>query len=340
MSITCLLLSAAALGLAAATPVPDCGAGSSRAEAAICANAELKAADDAVATRYREALARLVGEPHDNLVADQREWIAARETRCKDRKADADHAACLMRQTRERADFLAATPASGPGLERPLTPFVARQALTADKCSGEVSVHFFAEPRTAGETAFNDTIMGKASALMAEAGERPADAPGHFKCDYAIASRVTYAAPDRVSAALAVYVYGGGAHGNYYEEAVTVDLKTGATPRFEALFPEAARDELAKVCAAGLIDEKARRYAEDGSDAAQARKAAEESVAGQMGAVERGLGDMTRWMIYADRAEIYFPPYEMGPYAEGAYSCALPAETLRRLAAPSAWLVP
>src|SRR5207244_7628771 len=92
--IAALLLAASA---AAAPPAPDCGQAKTPAERAICGNAELAAADQAMAEAYAVLRADLPPDQQKALLADQRRWITRRTAACGDKTEEA-LAQCLLAQ--------------------------------------------------------------------------------------------------------------------------------------------------------------------------------------------------------------------------------------------------
>jgi len=98
--IAALLLFASA----AAQPVPDCRQAKTSAERAICSNAELAAADKAMAQAYAVLRAELPPDRQKALLADQRRWIIRRQAACGDKSEEA-LAQCLLAQTEARRRF-------------------------------------------------------------------------------------------------------------------------------------------------------------------------------------------------------------------------------------------
>src|SRR5947209_16091955 len=107
--IAALLLAGSA---AAAPPAPDCRQAKMPAERAICGNAELAAADKAMAEAYAALRAKLPPEQQKILLADQRRWVARRAAACGD-KAEKALPECLLVQTEARRRFFAAESPNG-----------------------------------------------------------------------------------------------------------------------------------------------------------------------------------------------------------------------------------
>src|SRR5262249_60452002 len=91
---------------AAAQPMPDCRQPKTETDKAICGNAELAAADKAMAVAYTAFRAELPPEQQKALLADQRRWITRRTAACGDRTGEA-FAQCLLAETEARRRFFA-----------------------------------------------------------------------------------------------------------------------------------------------------------------------------------------------------------------------------------------
>src|ERR1700746_3590851 len=91
---------------AVAQPVPNCQQAKTTTDKAICGDAELAAADKAMAAAYAGFRATLPQEQQKALLADQRRWITRRTAACGD-KTDEAFAQCLLAENEARRRFLA-----------------------------------------------------------------------------------------------------------------------------------------------------------------------------------------------------------------------------------------
>lgn len=334
-----LLAGAAGFALAGSASAFDCAKASTDTEKAICADPALKASDDAMGAAYETALARLEPEQQSALKANQKVWLTARDSYCS---ADEGRAVCLKDYTDKRTRFLGGAAESGPGLAVALTPFIVSKPQSKTSCAGDVAVHIFgAAAKTAAERDFDTRIKQLASSVEDENGVREVSPDYEYDCSWSLDSTVTYGSPDIVAVAIDMYTFGGGAHGNYGRLPLVVDLRTGKSPEFATTFPDSAKPELVAACTAGIREEKAKRYAEAGDPESVKELMAglDDSVKEYAETITAGVSDLSHWIVYEDRAEVYFAPYELGSYAEGDYTCALPKALLVKASAGK-WIVP
>src|SRR5437667_7280484 len=148
-SIAALLLAASA---AAGPPVPDCRQAKMPAERAICGNAELAAADKAMAEAYAALRAKLPPEQQKTLLADQRRWITRRTAACGDKSDDA-LAQCLLAETEARRRFFTGEGANGARDAPRIVPILFHEAR---KGRYEISIETpqMLTPRGSAATAF------------------------------------------------------------------------------------------------------------------------------------------------------------------------------------------
>src|SRR5436305_4791133 len=148
-SIVALLLAASA---AAAPPAPDCRQAKTPAERAICGNAELAAADKAMAEAYAALRAELPPDQQKALLADQRRWITRRTAACGGKSDDA-LAQCLLAQTEARRRFFAGESPNGAAGAPRIVPALFHEVR---KGRYEISIEYpqVLMPRSAAATAF------------------------------------------------------------------------------------------------------------------------------------------------------------------------------------------
>ena len=94
-----------------------------------------------------------------------------------------------------------------------------------------------------------------------------------------------------------------------------------------------------QACAEGIKAQKLSRFAESGTEA-EVKKLVADDMVNYADAIAQGVGDLTNWLVYDDRAEVYFAPYALGSYAEGEYQCTLPKADLEKAAGSKGWIVP
>lgn len=320
----------------------DCAKAATPVEKAICDDPALKAADDAMGAAYADVARRVSAEQKPMLKGNQLAWLKRRDEMCMWQDGPA-RTECLLNETNQRADFLRAKPASGPGLRTAMTPWFYSRAQTKTECSAEVAVYKFGDAaKGEGEKGFDAWVKATLEGMETENGERVVEPGFEYDCSYDASMVVTYASPDLIAAKIPSYMYGGGAHGNSNEVAIAVDLKEGAILSYADVFKAGATPKLIEACTADILREKIERFTDtsDPGSAAEVEAQAREDLKTNAEALSQGVGDFANWQIYDDRAEIYFPPYSLGSYAEGYYVCTLPKALLAEAAGPKGWIVP
>lgn len=336
--VTLATLLAGSAAFAPAALALDCAAPVGDVQTAICTDPEVKAADEAMTAAYQSALAKLAPENQPGLTASQDAYLKQREDSCSQEDGRKE---CLLGSISWRRDYLTAKPESGPGLVTTLLPFASAQPQTDTACSTMVSLHKFggASP---GETGFDAAVQKVIDNAAGEWGKRESTPDYPYDCNYGLTSGVSYASPDLIAVQVYFDAFQGGAHGIYGRIPIVIDLKTGAVPDVKALFDDKARESLAATCTASLKAEKLSRLGE--VEDAAARKEMLDGLDAEMkdyaGTIAEHVADFADWIVYEDRAEIYFGPYEVGAYAEGEFTCALPKADLAAAAGAKGWIVP
>lgn len=334
---------AAALALAPVAAAFDCSKASTDTEKTICADPAVKAADDEMAAAYTALMPTLKGDQPAMLKANQIAWLKLREQNCGWQETAAEKSACLLEFTKGRTAYLTGTPASGPGYgdSAKLVPFLFSRAFGKGHCSADVSVYRFPGAAAgADEKAFNSWVNEQTEGLESEFGSyAEGDLPDQMTCEYSASANLTYASPDLIAMNVSVYMFGGGAHGNSTASSITLDRKRGKALAFADIFTPAAAKTLTAKCAEGIKAEKLKRFADSGTEA-EVKKLVADDMVNYAEAIGQGVGDLANWLIYEDRADVYFPPYALGSYAEGEYQCTLPKADLQKAAGSKGWIVP
>jgi uncharacterized protein YecT (DUF1311 family) len=311
------------LGLAALAASPatalDCQRASSANEKAICADPTALAADADLGKAFTALRASFDPKAKANLVAAEVAWLALRDSNCADEKGPS-LAVCLARETRARIAFLAGAPEAGPGAPGRLAPVFRMQKGGKGRTEVDVQLLKFVDAATPAERAFNAAVDRLTSDL-----ENPdKDDPAADQWSYTWSMRLVYASPRLISAHADGDSFLGGAHPNAYTANINVDVARGREATFADMLDKPAADKIFALCLKQVRDQKSGREgsADDDADAA---KALGENVAAATGALKA-------WSFGADAATVFYDPYAVGAYAEGAFSCSVPYATLRPLA--------
>lgn len=346
MPKTVLMSSATLAAMLAFTPAAtalDCANAASDTEKIICTDPAAKAANDAMNAAYEALLTLMQGEQAEMLKTSQATWLSVREQNCGWQEDAAEKTACLVEFTGRRTAYLEVRPESGPGLGEGarLVPFLFSRLYTRPVCSADNALYRFADPAGGpGEAAFNGWMDELAADLEQDFGRfEEDDLPEDLSCEYTTSASLSYASPTLISANVSIYVYAGGAHGMSMVKSVVLDRAGGRLLTFGDAFPSEAINALAATCTEGIKAEKIKRFSEVGMEGDVEQTVAED-LAANAGTIAEGVGDFANWQIYEDRAEVYFPPYALGAYAEGDYQCALPKADLQKAAGEKGWLVP
>lgn len=332
-----LMFAAAALAAASALTAPaaafDCAKASTDAEKFICSDPGLKAKDDAMGAAYEALKASLSAAQAAMLAENQKAWIGRRDG-CVYGTPE-QNAECMNAVYDERVALLSGKPESGPGLATPVSPYFKFVKQTKTVC-GEDSVllKFGAAATRPGEKAFDD-MMSKITGMAGD--ETPEPVPdSELGCESQNNAILTYGSPKWIAARLFYYGYYGGAHGNFAEESFVVDLDTGKRAEFADWFEPLAVEALLPGCATQIEARKREMWGDvDGGPDAAALKQEMKDAEPQ---IREALGDLSSWMVYADKVEVYFPPYAVGAYAEGSFSCTFDTADIKKLSKGGAWI--
>jgi uncharacterized protein YecT (DUF1311 family) len=108
----CTLASARGAGAQYSAAYDTCvhAAGNDTTNLTVCAQTELNRQDARLNQMYRKRITQLAGSPSatTSLRADERKWIRARDSKCK------SDSVCLLKETHDRADMLAAQVTAAP----------------------------------------------------------------------------------------------------------------------------------------------------------------------------------------------------------------------------------
>jgi uncharacterized protein YecT (DUF1311 family) len=339
MRLTPFILPAlAAVAFVPSAAALDCAKAKTTVETAICADPALKAAEDAMTAAYDGVLSKLVPDQQAALRTSQELWLADREGNCG--YVEDGHKECILTKTEARTAYLTSKPVSGPGLTTSVLPYLIAKAQTDKTCSVQVALHTFgAAAATEGEKAFDAAMLAQVAATDGEFGVRESTPEFPYDCYYGITSTITYGGPDLIAASLFIDAFSGGAHGIYNTVPVVTDLKTGKAPALAEHFDAPAVAKLVETCTASLKAEKIKRFGET-EETKDLIAGIDDSLKEYAETIATHVGDFAYWLIYDDRAEVYFGPYELGSYAEGDYVCTLPKGELQAAAGAKGWIVP
>jgi len=309
--------------LAAPASAFDCGKAKTRIEKTICANPQLKAADDAMAEAYGDAKALSTDAEKKMLARSQKRWIASRDEACNE-QAQAELPGCLAEETSNRIGDLAPKAEQGPGYEGRLMPVFVAQDGAKGIYDVDVVTMRFVEPKTDAENLFN----AYAAKMVKDAPlGKQADVADEENLGLQASLKLAYASPRLISAQQTFYEDGGGAHGNGGVENLNLDMEKGRALALSDILPQAVVGELRKKCKDQIIAQK--KEHEDGYDPSTDDFLKDEVIA-------EHIGDLSRWGLTEKEATVSFDSYAIGAYAEGTFDCVFPMADLKAMALPNA----
>jgi uncharacterized protein YecT (DUF1311 family) len=296
------------LACAGITPAQafDCAKATQQVERTICANAELKAADDAMGVAYKALKARLNAVEAAQLLQSQRVWLASRED-C------AAYADCLLARTQERTRILSLK-APGPADGMEIVPMLVSQPGSAKRWQISFSA-FRVEPKVS--EAFEEFILQSEAELPFDDLSDEEVLPDGRLYIHDETIEPTYLSERFLSVLGSLYVDGGGAHGNYGRMARHYDLEKDTQAVFADIFVADAAAKLVPECVAMIATEKKVRL--------------EQEAEVDEAAVAASVAELTRWSFSPSGGKVMFDPYEVGSFAEGEYECAFAAAVLKPL---------
>ena len=322
------LVGLALAGLAVPAQAFDCGKAQTKVEKVICADAKLKAADDTMTAAYSRLKDTLdVASEKDALRISQLRWIKQREG-C-DYDGATDVAECARDSTEKRKALLTALPQTGPGDGSDLTPWFVQKEGKKGGWDIDLNLIHFAQPQSSGEYLFNREAQALAVPALLEnstLGTATIQVDKNQIFSKAVTLTPTYASKRFISALAEGHDDSGGAHGNTWSYAINIDLNEGRHLNYSDLFSRDVTGILAKLCSDQLITARKVRTEdntitlEEGADIV----------------ILSHVKDLERWSFRADTATIQFDPYEIGSFAEGAFTCVFDMAKLKTLAVPGA----
>jgi uncharacterized protein len=301
---------------AQSAPSFDCAKASNDVERTICKGPELAKADLEMAAAYAALAAKLSGPAKENLEKEQLRWIGDRNRGCK---ADTDGiAACLKKRYAARTTNLLAS-AEG------IYPFISEQSLTKNAKLGKISYSYdIAYPRFEGTTAdfaaVNARFANAAKKAVVDATPQ-ADSGLDREQEWTYEqSFMTYRpGPNAVTIAVNFDGYSGGAHGFAATNCTLVDLRTGKAVGPDGVF--AAGDKWLKTMVEIVGADLKKQFVD--------KPGFEEAL--EPKSLAKLLREPAHYCWHANRLEVIFNAYEVGPYVSGPFEVDVPYDRLTPL---------
>lgn len=311
-----LALMAAMPGVAQGGPSFDCAKASNAVERSICKTPELAKDDREMTAVYSALAAKLGGPAKDHLAKDQVRWIGNRNRACA---ADADAIAdCLKVRYATRIANLKVI-ADG------VYPFISEHAVYKAGKVGKITYSIDArypefDGTTADFTAVNRTFADDAKKSDEEGTPKPDSGVDREQAwSYEQAFALHRPSASAITVALDFYGFSGGAHGFGGTLCTLVDLRTGKSVEPDGVFApgDAWLKQMVGIVTADLKKQFVKNLGFD--DALEPANLA------------KMLRDPSHYRWRADRLELIFNAYDVGPYSAGAYQVVVPYSRLRPL---------
>jgi len=315
-----IALGAGAPALAQGSPSFDCAKASNAIERAVCKTPELAKEDREMNAIYSTLLAKLAGPAKEHLSKDQLGWVANRNRVCA---ADADKIVdCLKVRYGARIRNLRAY-ADGA------YPFIGEHAIYKTGKVGKITYTIDTRfPQFDGHASDKGANFAAVNRTFAEDAKK-SDAEGTPKADsgvdreqewsYEQAFTVYRPSARAVTIALDFYGYSGGAHGFGGTACMLVDLRTGKAVDPAGVF--APGDAWLKAMVELVTADLKKQFVKNpGFDDAL-----------EPAAMAKTLKDPSHYKWRADRLELIFNAYDIGPYSAGPYQVVIPYNRLRSL---------
>lgn len=304
--------------LAQSGPSFDCAKASNSAERAVCKDPALAKADRELSSLYTALLAKLTGPAKESLEKSQVRWIVGRNRACAPNDDPDVVQRCLKTRYETRIADLKAS-AAGP------YPFVEEQSIEKAGKVGKVTYGIdLRYPKFAGNTADFTAInrsFADAAAKAARETTPTADAGVDREQEWRAEQGYSLYRPDPnvITVTLTFWAFTGGAHGYGSTSCTLVDLRTGKTVDPEGVFAPGT-PWLKEVVAIVGADLKKQFVDNPGfEDALQPNK------------LTKTVNTSGHFCWQADRLQIYFNQYEVGPYSAGPYTVDIPYSWLKPL---------
>lgn len=318
LAVSALVALAPVAAFAQSGPSFDCAKASNASEQAVCKDPVLAKADRELSNLYAALLAKLTGPAKESLEKSQVGWIVGRNRACLPNDDPDVIARCLKTRYDNRIADLKAS-GSGP------YPFVEDRSIEKTGKVGKVKYTIdLRYPRFAGTTA-DFTVVNRSYADSAAKAAREttptADAGVDREQEWQAEQGYSLyrPGPDAITVAQTFWAYTGGAHGYGSMSCLLVDLRTGKTVPPAGVFADGAPwlKEVVAIVGAELKKQFVENPGFD--DALQPIK------------LTKTVNSSGRFCWQADRLQIYFNQYEVGPYSSGPYTVDIPYSRLKPL---------
>jgi uncharacterized protein YecT (DUF1311 family) len=307
----------------------DCALAQTRADKAICADAEARAADDLLGLAYNRLREEFTAKERSALKESQTDWIQWRNNSCEDQRETAPFIKCLIEATRQRETYLAGRATSGSGghlvvgrpffMRVPAAKGQARLTITAfhfrpgaawmADANGFIDEHI--------QRAIGDSNLNDVDASLMQGAELFVD----------LSVQLSYLSANIASIRVAYENYIGQAHPFRYSVNGAFDVNSGRVLNFNDLFDEAGAKQILQLCAPQVKEQKDERDA-----MREERSSVKNNLSDdELGEVSNRTRELANWSFTIPSAIIDYGDYAFGGFGQCMCQCELPYSTLNKL---------
>ncbi|MDB5489208.1 MAG: hypothetical protein JWQ58_2923 [Reyranella sp.] len=318
LAVAALIALSPVAAFAQSGPSFDCAKASNGAERVICKDPAMAKTDRELSNLYVGLLAKLTGPAKESLEKSQVRWIVGRNRACLPNDDPDVIVRCLKTRYENRIADLKAS-AAGP------YPFIEDQSIEKTGKVGKVKYTIdLRYPRFAGTTADFAVInrsyadsAAKAARETTPTADAGSDREEEWQAEQGYS--LLRPGPDAITVALTFWAFTGGAHGYGSMSCTLVDLHSGKIVPPQGVFADGT-PWLKEVVAIVGADLKKQFVENPGfDDALQPIK------------LTKTVNSSGRFCWQADKLQVYFNQYEVGPYSAGPYTVDIPYSRLKPL---------
>ncbi|MGT2481826.1 lysozyme inhibitor LprI family protein [Methylobacterium oryzae CBMB20] len=329
-AVAAVSIVALASAITSAASADDCIRLKDRVDKILCVSADAKAADDGMVRAYDRLKNGLDKATTASLLRNQRNWLVDRSRTCPENGET--EAACVIRWSNSRRDWLDGTPAQGPGRPGALAPYVIGEDGAKGHWSKDITLFRFKAPAAPGEIAFNAAV----DKAVADVPDRMDGAGEGDHGTWSLQGKLVWASPSFISLRVDASEFAqGAAHGLSWTQNINVDLSTGRPVVIRDIFPEAKLHDLTTACLSQIRTQLADAYKEGGNDPdkdPQTREALHSDMTGMRKDVAKITADASHWTFDRDGAVVTYDQDAVASHAAGAFECRLPMAQLQAAA--------
>ncbi|MGD9544393.1 MAG: lysozyme inhibitor LprI family protein [Methylocystis sp.] len=306
----------------------DCALAQTRADKAICADAEARAADDLLGLAYNRLREEVTAKERSALKESQTDWIQWRNNSCEDQRETAPFIKCLIEATRQRETYLAGRATSGSGGHLVVgRPFFMRVPAAKGQARLTITAFHF-RPGAAWMADANRFIDEYIQSAIDDAkleNNKVSTLEGHeFFVDLSV--QLNYLSANVASIGVVYENVVGQAHPFRYEVNRAFDVNSGRVLNFDDLFDEAGARQILQLCAPQVKEQK------DERDSMGEKSSVRENLSDdEREELSNRTRDLEYWSFTIPSAIIYYGDYAFGGFGQCMCQCELPYSTLNKI---------